>query len=61
MALSKRNVFLIIEKKFGFLGLKVETKARILLSLDLGSFSLRNSVKGMTSDLAMQFCVSVSG
>jgi len=32
-----------------------------VLLLDLGSFSVRNSVKGMRFDLGMQFCVSVSG
>ena len=33
----------------------------MLLLLDLGSLSLRNYVKGVMPDLAMQFCVNVSG
>ena len=60
LAFSTRNVFLLFEKNSGFLGLQVETKARLLVSLDLGSSSLHNSVKGITFVLAMQFCFSVS-
>ena len=52
---------LIFKNKTGFLGLEVETKARILLSLDLGSTYLLNSVKGMKPHLAMQLFVSDSG
>ena len=45
LALNNRNGFLIIKNKFGFLQLKVESKAVILLLLALGSGPLRNSVK----------------
>ena len=60
LALGNRDDFSIIYKTFGFLRLKVGTNVRILLLLDLGSVSLRDSVKEMMFDLAMQCCVNVS-